>query len=62
MLLPIATFEHEQHRECQRQGDLELLVNKCCQKASLRSKKIAEYTINYQGFILRIGSRKRPNY
>ena len=38
-------------------------MNKCCQKAFLRSKKnIAEYTQNHQGFILRIGSRKSPNY
>lgn len=38
-------------------------MNKCCQKAFIRSKKnIAEYTRNHQGFILRIGSRKSPNY
>jgi len=38
-------------------------MNKCCQKAFLRSKKnIAEYTRNHQGFILRIGSRKSTNY
>ena len=47
----------------QQKGDLELFMNKCCQKAFLRSKKnIAEYTRNHQGFILRIGSRKSPNY
>lgn len=47
----------------EQKGDLELLMNKCCQKAFLRSKKnIAEYTRNHQGFILRIGSRKSPNY
>jgi len=38
-------------------------MNKCCQKAFLRSKKnIAEYTRNDQGLILRIGSRKSPNH
>ena len=47
----------------EQKGDLELFMNKCCQKAFLRSKKnIAEYTRNHQGFILRIGSRKSPNY
>jgi hypothetical protein len=47
----------------EQKGDLELFMNKCCQKAFLRSKKnIAEYTRNDQGLILRIGSRKSPNH
>ena len=47
----------------QQKGDLELFMNKCCQKTFARSKKnIAEYTRNHQGFILRIGARKSPNH
>ena len=43
--------------------DLELFMNKCCQKRFARSKKnIAEYTRNDQGLILRIGARKSPNH
>ena len=45
------------------QVDLELFMNKCCQKTFARSKKyIAEYTRNPRGLILRIGDRKSPNF
>jgi hypothetical protein len=38
----------------EQKGDLELFMNKCCQKTFARSKKnIAEYTRNDQGLILR---------
>jgi len=47
----------------EQKGDLELFMNKCCQKTFARSKKnIAEYTRNDQGLILRIGARKSPNH
>jgi hypothetical protein len=52
-----------QTKPTDQKADLELFMNKCCQKTFARSKKnFAEYTRNAQGLILRIGSRKSPNH
>lgn len=46
-----------------QRDNLELFMTKCCQKTFDRSKRnFAQYTRNSQGLILRIGSRKSPNY